>query len=171
MSVAMAHRAAAAVALEGGDAVRAADRALSAVTAAEAIGAPVDAAVARTLAGRAFARAGDRGRAVSELERAAEQLDACGAVRHRKRAEQQLRSLGEHVHRRTAAGSAAGAGVETLTQREVEIARLVLRRQTNAEIAAELFLSVKTVESHLRNIFRKLGVASRVEVARALEDA
>ncbi len=171
MSVAMAHRAAAAVALEGGDAVQAADRALSAVAAAEAIGAPVDAAVARTLAGRAFARAGDRGRAVSELERAAEQLDACGAVRHRKRAEQQLRSLGEHVHRRTAAGSAAGAGVETLTQREVEIARLVLRRQTNAEIAAELFLSVKTVESHLRNIFRKLGVASRVEVARALEDA
>jgi DNA-binding NarL/FixJ family response regulator len=171
MSVAMAHRAAAAVALEGGDAVQAADRALSAVGAAEAIGAPVDAAVARTLAGRAFARAGDRARAVSELERAAEQLDACGAVRHRKRAEQELRSLGEHVHRRTAAGSADGAGVETLTQREVEIARLVLRRQTNAEIAAELFLSVKTVESHLRNIFRKLGVASRVEVARALEDA
>jgi DNA-binding NarL/FixJ family response regulator len=169
MSVAMAHRAAAAVALEGGDAAKAADRALSAVDAAEAIGATVDAAVARTLAGRALARAGDRERAVSELETALTQLAACGAVRHRKRAERELRALGRRVHRRTAAGSADGAGVKTLTQREAEIARLVLGRHTNAEIAAELFLSVKTVESHMRNIFRKLGVGSRVEVARVLE--
>ena len=42
-------------------------------------------------------------------------------------------------------------------------------RKTNKEIAAELFLSEKTIESHLRNIFFKLGVSSRVEVARALE--
>ena len=40
---------------------------------------------------------------------------------------------------------------------------------TNREVAAELFLSEKTVESHLRNIFAKLGVSSRVDVARAVE--
>jgi len=49
------------------------------------------------------------------------------------------------------------------------VARLVVERKTNPEIAAELFLSQKTVETHLRNIFRKLGVSSRVELARVVE--
>ena len=48
-------------------------------------------------------------------------------------------------------------------------ALLVTDRKTNKEIAAELFLSGKTVESHLRNIFAKLGASSRVDVARAVE--
>ena len=44
-------------------------------------------------------------------------------------------------------------------------------RKTNAEIAAALFLSQKTVESHIRNLFHKLNMSSRVEVARAVERA
>ena len=51
------------------------------------------------------------------------------------------------------------------------MARLVVDRKTNPQIAAELFLSQKTVETHLRNIFRKVGVSSRVELARAVERA
>jgi DNA-binding NarL/FixJ family response regulator len=51
------------------------------------------------------------------------------------------------------------------------VARLVVDRRTNPEIAAELFLSQKTVETHLRNIFRKVDVSSRVELARAVERA
>ena len=57
----------------------------------------------------------------------------------------------------------------SLTERELEVARLIVDRKTNPEIAAELFLSKKTVESHVRNLFHKLGASSRVEVARIVE--
>jgi ATP/maltotriose-dependent transcriptional regulator MalT len=167
----MAHRAAAAVALAAGDPDAAAERALAAVAAAEAIDARVDAGVARTLAGRALAAAGRRDRALDELEHAAAQLDACGALRYRSQAEHELRKLGRNPYRRTSAKNATGVGVETLTAREAEIARLVAERRTNPEVASELFLSVKTIETHMRNIFRKLEVTSRLDVAPALERA
>jgi DNA-binding NarL/FixJ family response regulator len=167
----MAHRAAAAVALQAGDPHVAAERAFAAVVAAEAIDARVDAAIARTLAGRALAAAGDPDRAVNELEQAAEQLDACGALRYRSDAEQQLRKLGRHPYRRTRPEDAGGAGVARLTRREAEVARLVAARRTNPEIAGELFLSVKTIETHMRNIFRKLDVSSRFDVVLAIEQA
>ena len=47
------------------------------------------------------------------------------------------------------------------------MARLVVDRKTNSEIASELFLSEKTVEAHLHNIYLKIGVSTRVELARA----
>jgi len=49
------------------------------------------------------------------------------------------------------------------------VARLVVDRKTNPQIAAELFLSQKTVETHLRNIFHKINVSSRVGLSRAIE--
>jgi DNA-binding CsgD family transcriptional regulator len=61
--------------------------------------------------------------------------------------------------------------VDTLTEREREVARLVVDRRTNAEIAEALFLSPKTIETHMRNMFRKLDVSSRADVARAIERA
>jgi DNA-binding NarL/FixJ family response regulator len=83
----------------------------------------------------------------------------------------ELRKLGYRIHRRTRPGSPDGTGLGSLTERELQLAGLVADRKTNPEIAAELFPSQKTVETHLRNIFRKVDVSSRVELARAVERA
>src|SRR6266540_1032976 len=168
---AWADRAAAAVALHTGDPARAAELALGSAAAATEAGAPIEAALSRTLAGRALAQSGERDRAVAELQRAAAKLETCGALRYRDQAERELGKLGHRVHRRTRPGKGDGAGMETLTARELQVARLVADSKTNPQIAAELFLSQKTVETHIRNIFRKLDVASRVELARTVERA
>ena len=105
------------------------------------------------------------------LGRFASRAPADGALRYRAAAERELRRLGHHVHRRTRAGKPNGVGIETLTERERQVARLVVDRKTNPEIAAQLFLSPKTVETHIRNMFGKLDVVSRVEIARAIERA
>jgi len=166
-----ADRAAAAVALDAGDAALAAERALASAGAADAVGAPIEAALSRTIAARALAETGEQDRAVAELQRAAAALDACGAWRYRQSAERELGKLGHRPHRRTPPGQANGAGIESLTGRELQVARLVADRKTNPQIAAELFLSQKTVETHLRNIFHKIDVSSRVDLARAIERA
>jgi DNA-binding NarL/FixJ family response regulator len=166
---ALADRAEARVALDAGEAETATELALASAAGAEEVGARVEAAFARALAGRALMDAGDADGAAAELERAAAAFDACGAERYRNQAERELGKLGRRAHRRTAAGSGEGSGVDSLTGRELEVAQLVVDRRTNPEIASELFLSVKTVETHMRNIFRKLDVGSRVEVARVVE--
>ena len=171
MATAWANRATAAVDLYVGNASAAAERALLAVAGAEEVGAPIEAALSRTLAGRALAQTGERHRALAELQNAAATLEACGALRWRAEAERELRKLGHRIHRRTPRGKTGAAGLEALTSRELQVARLVVDRKTNPQIAAELFLSQKTVETHLRNIFRKVDVSSRVELARAVERA
>jgi DNA-binding CsgD family transcriptional regulator len=169
MAESMAERAGAAVALDAGDPNRAAERALTSAVAADEVAAPVEAALSRTLAGRALAQAGQPERATEELQRAAADLHACGAVRYRNAADQLLRRLGHHVHRRTRPGHPNAVGMESLTARERQVAGLVVDRKTNAQIADALFLSPKTVETHIRNLFRKLDVSSRVDVARLVE--
>ena len=79
--------------------------------------------------------------------------------------------MGRRIYRRTRPGDFDQTGIGTLTARELEIARLIVDRKTNSEIASELFLSMKTVETHIRNMFRKLDASSRVEIARAVEKA
>jgi DNA-binding CsgD family transcriptional regulator/tetratricopeptide (TPR) repeat protein len=169
MGTAMAERAAAIVALEAGDPQLAARKALASATVADEVGIPVEAALSRILAGRALARAGEPERAVAELDTAAAALHACGAWRHRDEAELELRRLGRHIHHRTGPGETGGHGLVSLSQRERQVADLVVSRYTNPEIAATLFLSPKTVETHLRHIFHKLDVTSRVELARTVE--
>jgi len=58
-----------------------------------------------------------------------------------------------------------GGLIEPLSEREIEVLRLLAQGLTNKDIAQTLFLSVRTVEAHLRNIFGKLGVRSRTEAA------
>jgi DNA-binding NarL/FixJ family response regulator len=79
------------------------------------------------------------------------------------RARAELRAAGE-----PAANPRADRATE-LTPQQHQIARLVAEGATNREVAARLFLSQRTVEHHLRNIFTRLGVRSRVELVRFLD--
>ncbi|WP_225221944.1 helix-turn-helix domain-containing protein [Microbacterium gallinarum] len=72
-----------------------------------------------------------------------------------ERAARELHATGEHPRKRTAPESSG------LTAQELQIARLVAAGATSREVGAQLFLSPRTVESHLRNSFRKLGITSR----------
>jgi DNA-binding NarL/FixJ family response regulator len=171
LATAWANRAAASVALHSGDPARAIERALASADAVQEVGAPIESALSRTLAGRALAQAGQSDRAVAELQRAAAAFDACGALRYRDGAERELGKLGYRPHRRTHAGKTDGTRIDSLTERELQVARLVVDRKTNPQIASELFLSQKTVETHLRNIFHKIDVSTRVELARVVEHA
>jgi DNA-binding NarL/FixJ family response regulator len=171
MAAAMADRAAAAVALDAGEPDVAASLALRSARAADEVGAVVEAASSRMLAGCALAAQGQTERAAAELERAAAAFDGCGARARRDRAERELGKLGRRPHRRTRPGRVDGTGIDVLSERELEVARLLVDRRTNSQIAAELFLSPKTVETHIRHLFEKLAVSSRVEVARVVERA
>ena len=170
MATAMSGLAYAALDLDSGNPASAAGRALEAAALLDGAGATFFAAMARMLAGRALAHAAEPERATATLERAAAAFDSFGSGRYRAAAEQELRRLGHKIHRRSRPGKADATGVGSLTARELQIAQLVVDRKTNPEIAAALFLSPKTVETHLRNVFHKLDVSSRVEVARAVED-
>jgi DNA-binding NarL/FixJ family response regulator len=165
LATAWADRAAAAAALHAGDTDAAVHRALASAEAAREVEASIEEGLSRTLAGRALVAAGRREQAVEELRRASAAFEACGARRYRESTDRELGRLGQRPYRRTGAGTSE-TGVESLTERELQVARLVVDRMTNRQIAADLFLSKKTVETHLRNIFRKVGVSTRVELAR-----
>jgi ATP/maltotriose-dependent transcriptional regulator MalT len=143
-----------------------AEEAVAAATAAlqDATGAPLLAARLRLLEGRALAAAGRREAAVDALSAAEAELDGFGALRRRDEAVRELRRLGRRVLR-PARDGAPGA-LSPLTARELEIAELVAAGRTNREVAEQLVLSTRTIEAHLRNIYGKLEVRSRVELAR-----
>ena len=168
LPTALALRARAAVMLADDEPLEAARVSTESADVAAAAGARLPAAFALALAGRALAAAGEREPAIAMLRRAEGELDTCGSVRVRDEMRRELRRLGARAEPRGPA-TAEDSGVGALTKRELEIAGLVTDRKTNREIAAELFLSEKTVESHMRNIFVKLSASSRVEVARVVE--
>jgi ATP/maltotriose-dependent transcriptional regulator MalT len=171
IAVMAADRAEALMALTGGQAEQAVELATSAIERAERMRSPVHVATGYALLGRASAAAGRTADAVKALERAADGYQDVGATRYRDKVDADLRQLGQAVHRRSRPAARRGVGVEALTGRELDVAELIRDRRTNREIAEELFLSLKTVETHVRNIFHKLGVTSRVDIARTLESS
>jgi len=124
---------------------------------------------ARLMLGRAYAASGDRDAAVVELSAAYADLSACGALREADAAARELRRLGERVARRRRPGTAAG--LDALSPREREVAAMVASGRTNKDIAAALFLSEKTIESHLARIYNKLDIHSRAALTAVIARA
>jgi DNA-binding CsgD family transcriptional regulator len=117
---------------------------------------------AHLLYGEWLRRANRRVDARKQLRTAHEMLGAIGMEAFAERARKELVATGAKVRKRT---------VETrddLTEQELQIARLARQGLSNPEIAAQLFLSPRTVEWHLRKVFTKLDIHSRRELAIAL---
>ncbi len=149
-----------------GDTERALEQLRGATEALEAIPYVADAARLRRQLASALARTGDREGATRELRRAHEVFARLGAERELNETREQLRELGARPPARSITQGMAG-----LTGREVEIVRLVAARRSNKEIGAALGISARTASTHLSNIFTKLGVESRGELADRAREA
>lgn len=104
----------------------------------------------------------DRDRAVADLTEAADLFDTCGATLRRTEALDTLAALGTRGMR----AAAAALGPSSLTAREREVAQLAADGLSAREIAATLFIGERTVEGHLARAYARLGVRSKVELAR-----
>ncbi|HYY74069.1 MAG TPA: LuxR C-terminal-related transcriptional regulator, partial [Solirubrobacterales bacterium] len=122
----------------------------------------VDLARARLLYGEWLRRENRRTDAREQLRAAHDAFSRIGAEGFAKRARRELLATGETVRKRTDRTRVQ------LTAQEAQIARLASEGHTNPEIGAELFLSPRTVEWHLRKVFAKLAISSRRELRRVL---
>lgn len=115
--------------------------------------------------GSRLRRERQRIRAREQLRAAIDTFDRLGAVAWSEMARAELAATGETARRRHP------ASLTELTPQELQIAIRIAGGVTTREAAAALFLSPKTIEYHLRNVYRKLAVTSRAELAAALEGA
>jgi DNA-binding CsgD family transcriptional regulator len=104
-------------------------------------------------------RAKQKRAAREALEHALALFEELGAVLWAERAREPLGRIGGRP-----------PGADGLTPTEFKVAELVAQGLRNQEVAAAMFVTPKTVEFHLRNVFRKLGVRSRAELARTFKD-
>jgi DNA-binding CsgD family transcriptional regulator len=124
---------------------------------AEAIPAPFEAARSRLIRGERRLEAGSAAAGADDLRAALEAFDRLGASAF---AERTRTLLGEPVTARSSASL-----TDLLTPAELRVALAVAKGATNREVAADLFVSAKTVEYHLQNVYRKLNLRSRTELA------
>ncbi|GAA4959175.1 DNA-binding CsgD family transcriptional regulator [Nonomuraea thailandensis] len=122
---------------------------------------PFDQARTRLVYGEWLRRHQRRSEARVHLEAAMQAFDRLGAAPWSARAASELRAAGVSVP-----SGGADDLMATLTPQELQVVRLAVTGASNREIAAQLFLSPRTVASHLYKAFPKLGVASRAELAR-----
>ncbi len=104
------------------------------------------------------------GRAREHLRDAQETFERFGARLWVRQARAELRAIGDPE--RSPGAPEPGAGPVELTAQQRQIALLVAEGATNREVAAHMFISPRTVEHHLRGIFRKLNIRSRIDLAR-----
>jgi ATP/maltotriose-dependent transcriptional regulator MalT len=148
-----------------GDPAGAVDLMRAAAEALEEIPMLWDAArVRRQMAGR-LADLGRMEEASAELKRVHDIFAKLGAELELEKARMQFRQIG---HRPPPKG--VGEGLGGLTARELEVARLVAQRKSNKAIGKELDMAARTASTHLSNIYQKLGISSRGELADFIRD-
>ena len=116
--------------------------------------------------GVAHARRADDSQAIGRLTEAIEGYQAAGAAADMARVRRRLRKLGVRRRHWTRGQDRPTAGWDSLTETEQVVAGLVADGLSNRDVAARMYVSVHTVAFYLRQIFRKLGLGSRVELAR-----
>jgi DNA-binding CsgD family transcriptional regulator len=129
-------------------------------------GSPAPLELARSLAelGASLRRAGRRSEAREQLREALDLAQRCGAERLEQRVREELRIAGARPRRQAVSGAAS------LTPGERRVVTAAAGGATNREIAQDLFVSLRTVEMHLTNAYRKLDISSRSELAEAIEE-
>jgi DNA-binding NarL/FixJ family response regulator len=132
----------------------------------EGIDVPFDRVESQRRAAAALAALGRREEAVEQLIAAHRTARRLGAKPTVERITKSLSALGEQAERRLGPRALGKAINANLTRREIEVVRLVATGHTSREIARELFLSPRTVESHVASILLKLDCRSRADAAR-----
>jgi DNA-binding CsgD family transcriptional regulator len=118
--------------------------------------------------GRVLTQHGDNAGAVKTLDKALTVTNEVGAIWDSARVRSRLRRLG--VRHRPSAVERPKTGLESLTKAEAAVARLAAEGNTDRQIAEKLFVSPHTAHTHLRHIFEKLGVNSRVHLSRIIDN-
>ena len=126
--------------------------------------AAVELARSRLVYGEWLRRENRRLDAREQLRAAHEMFSQMGADAFGERARRELSATGETVRKRTS------ETLDELTTQEGQVARLAVQGRTNAEIRAQLFISPRTAEYHLRKVYGKLGIRSRKDLRRALPE-